>query len=629
MARSSGKKQKRVVRPEGEVRRSQLLMGYGPGAMIDLLNDAVLVGGLDFWRYEAPKQGGAMIEIDEPRLTAKAVEIMRSLGMNPAPNLSLQPPPECNFDEPTQRQGIQALEFPRFFKCQRCATIAHAAEFEQDSRGRIHHCGPGYPKQGARAVPVRFVAVCEDGHISDWPWEWWTHRADNKPKCDAPDIKLREGASGDISDIQVVCETCGATSKLAQALIEALRPECSGERPWLGGHDVAGEKCGKKARLLVRTATNGYFAQCLSALWLPSHDDEIAKAVADHWATLGAVTSIEVLKVLREHTPQLRAALAKGWSDKAVLDAIERRRQGADKALPPLDDAEWEAFVGAPPEQVGEQPPLGERFWARTMATPREGQVQGIACVVAAAKLREVRAQFGFTRLEAAIPRADGSYAEDARIAPLALEPKWLPAIEINGEGLFLQFDESRLCAWEARAAVRARNDQLLVGFRRYASERRGAVEFRGARYYMLHTLAHLLMTAISLECGYAASSIRERIYCREPTRKTPGRAGILLSTGTPGSEGTLGGLVEQGRWLRHHLRRAFELGTLCSGDPVCALHEPQLEFDERGSEGAACHSCVYAPETSCEAFNRFLDRALVFPTIGQPDELAFFGARP
>jgi hypothetical protein len=380
---------------------------------------------------------------------------------------------------------------------------------------------------------------------------------------------------------------------------------------------------------LVRTATNGYFAQSLSALWLPTHDDKIAEAVAANWATLGAVTTIEVLKVLREHTPQLRATFPAAWTDQSVLDAIARRRAGADKALPPLDDAEWDAFVTAPLEQAGQQPPLGCRFFARTMVAPADGLPAGVARIVASPKLREVRAQFGFSRLEAAIPRADGSFSEDAKIAPLALDPKWLPAIEINGEGLFLEFDEARLTAWEAREPVKARNDQLLIGFRRWASERRGAVEFRGARYYMLHTLAHLLMTAIALECGYAASSIRERIYCREPSRGAPGRAGILLSTGTPGAEGTLGGLVEQGRYLRHHLRRAFELGTLCSGDPVCALHQPELEFDDRSTEGAACHSCVYVPETSCESFNRFLDRGLVFPTIGQADALAFFGELP
>jgi hypothetical protein len=629
MARTGGnKKVRRTYRPEGEIRRSQLLMGYGPGAMIDLLDDAVLIGGLDFWRYETSRHG--VEPIDEPRLTAKLIEVMRGLGMNPATNLGLQPPPECNFEDANPRQGIQALEFPRFFKCQRCNTLAHATEFEEGSRRRVHHCGPGYGKQPAAAVPVRFVAVCEHGHIDDWPWEWWTHWADRKPKCDAPDIELREGASGDISEIQVVCTNCGAAPKLTQAMIEELRPECSGARPWLGELDVAREKCGERARLLVRTATNGYFAQSLSALWLPMHDEAIAEAVGANWATLGSVTTLEILKVLREHTPQLRATLPKEWSDAAILKAIERRRQGADRALPPLEDAEWDAFVTAPVEQVGDQPPLGARYFARTMEPPREGLPTGFAKVVLAAKLREVRAQFGFSRLEAALPRADGSFAEDAKIAPLALEPKWLPAIEINGEGLFMQLDEARLIDWAKRDVVAKRNDQLLVGFRRWAAQRNGAAEFRGVRYILLHTLAHLLMTAIALECGYAASSIRERIYCREPNRSgNGGRAGILLSTGTPGAEGTLGGLVEQGRHLGHHLSRAFELGSLCSSDPVCALHEPDQELDDRSTEGAACHGCVYVPETSCESFNRFLDRALVFPTIGHSEGLAFFGARP
>jgi hypothetical protein len=104
--------------------------------------------------------------------------------------------------------------------------------------------------------------------------------------------------------------------------------------------------------------------------------------------------------------------------------------------------------------------------------------------------------------------------------------------------------------------------------------------------------------------------------------------AAILLHTGTPGAEGTLGGLVEQGRRLRHHMQRAFELGTLCSNDPVCAVHEPN-DSSERYLEGAACHGCLFIAENACERWNRFLDRALVFPTIGKADDLAFFPRRP
>jgi hypothetical protein len=74
-------------------------------------------------------------------------------------------------------------------------------------------------------------------------------------------------------------------------------------------------------------------------------------------------------------------------------------------------------------------------------------------------------------------------------------------------------------------------------------------------------------MSALALECGYSASALRERIYCA-PTGSDPAMAAALISTG---SEGTLGGLVEQGRKLRVHLERAFDMGTLYSYDPVCA----------------------------------------------------------
>jgi hypothetical protein len=142
--------------------------------------------------------------------------------------------------------------------------------------------------------------------------------------------------------------------------------------------------------------------------------------------------------------------------------------------------------------------------------------------------------------------------------------------------------------------------------------------------------MSHLLLTAISLECGYAASAIRERIYSQAGARPgEPAMAAVLLGTGTTGSEGTLGGLVEEGRHVRHHLREAWDLGRLCSNDPVCAAHDPAHPSSDRRSEGAACHGCLYIAECSCEWQNRFLDRALLVPTIGNDPELAFFKDRP
>ncbi len=105
--------------------------------------------------------------------------------------------------------------------------------------------------------------------------------------------------------------------------------------------------------------------------------------------------------------------------------------------------------------------------------------------------------------------------------------------------------------------------------------------------------------------------------------------AALLISTGTPGSEGTLGGLVEQGKQMLEHLQRAYDMGRLCSNDPVCAGHNPARDPTGRNREGAACHGCLYVAEPSCERFNGYLDRALVVPTMGHSSELAFFSERP
>ena len=259
----------------------------------------------------------------------------------------------------------------------------------------------------------------------------------------------------------------------------------------------------------------------------------------------------------------------------------------------------------------------------------------GVSRLVVVPELREVRVQISFSRFTALNPDLQGEFnftdpkARQAQARPAVLtlptgNEKWLPAAEVSGEGIFFELDLEAVVEWEERKEVQARAQTLLNAFN---ADGPGG-EFPGVRFYLLHSLAHLLLTAISLECGYAASSIRERIYC-DPIPGKNSMAGILLTTGTTGSEGTLGGLVEEGRRLRHHLREAWDLGRLCSNDPVCATHDPASEAGDRRLEGAACHGCLYIAESSCERYNRYLDRALVVPTIGNDPRLAYFAERP
>ncbi len=226
----------------------------------------------------------------------------------------------------------------------------------------------------------------------------------------------------------------------------------------------------------------------------------------------------------------------------------------------------------------------------------------------------------GFTRFEPVMPDIDGELSLHVEPAPLARETTWLPAIENKGEGVFLSFSRAAIESWIARPGVKERSEHLMAGFDSWV-ERKGAdkASFLGLPYVMLHSLSHLLITAVALECGYSASAIRERVYAGEYGY------GILLYTGVAGSEGTLGGLVEVGRDIEGHLHRALELGRLCSNDPVCAQHDPANPHEERFLHGSACHGCLLIAETSCERRNEFLDRALVVPTVATPDA-AFFG---
>ena len=50
------KRRGKNIPPTGELRQSQLLTTFGPGSMVDLPNYAVLIGGLDHWRFAERKR---------------------------------------------------------------------------------------------------------------------------------------------------------------------------------------------------------------------------------------------------------------------------------------------------------------------------------------------------------------------------------------------------------------------------------------------------------------------------------------------------------------------------------------------------------------------------------------------
>lgn len=591
--------------PDGELRRSQVITTFGPGAMIDLPEHSIIVGGLDHW-YGRDMSG---LRIFEDRLEAR---VAQQLDQG---SIELRSPP-VDPDEPgAPRTGIAAFLFPTWF-------LGQVIQEYRTKGGKIYRTRPlmpynrlvkgGYLDENRKVkpvVPVRFVQACVKGHISDIDWYAFV-RNDFKTERKGQ-LWLDEGGAGnDFSEIYVRDEVTGKRRPLSKAMVRGKGPlgKCPGRMPWMGPR--AHEPCGEPNRLLTRSASNAYFGQTLSAISIPDKDEKVREAVnLVYDGKLSAATSMEVLKAFRM-MPDISNVLG-DLTDEEVWAELERRRSPVAAASKGIKQAEIETML-VQQESVGEDIPGGD-FYARARAL--EGipgwLADKVERVVLVHRLREVTAQVGFTRFEPPVPDVDGELTLDVELASLARDVTWVPAVENRGEGVFVAFKEEAIEAWLKRPAVQERGKSLVAGFDAW-KQRRGVedAKFPGLPYIMLHTLSHLMITAVSLDCGYSATAIKERVYAGDSGY------GILLYTGTPGSEGTLGGLVQVGQVIEQHLQRAVEAGRLCSADPVCAQHEPANMHEERFLHGAACHACVLVAETSCERRNEVLDRALVTSTV-------------
>ncbi|PZR16700.1 MAG: hypothetical protein DI536_05965 [Archangium gephyra] len=596
-----GKKPVQSKPPDGRLRQSQVVSTFGPGAMVDLVHDAVIVGGLDFWGFD-----GGKVLVNEPRLL-EAVQF--HFQRNKWPLSREEPfrkPPAGDERGAKQSNGVQVMEFPRWFVCQNpaCRALVRASALQAHAGEYRHPCSGG--SKPTRCVPVRFVVACTRGHLADLDWPYWVH---DRKVCAAPQLRLDEGASGDFSDIDASCTGCGKRRRLIELTMKGHQLKCSGDRPWLGLEGR--EPCDEEQRFLIRTASNGYFSQTTSVISIPELPSLRSK-VRSVWNTL-QVATVETLPAFRT-IPTVKAALGE-YSDAEVLEAITAEREARVDEPPMLRTAEWQTFHAQAVEKPGELPKdRSDTFWVRR-AVKVEGLPPLVKHVFLGRKLREVQAQVGFTRLEARSPDLQGRYDLAVEMARLSLTQDWVPVTEIQGEGILVTLDEERLHAWETSPALHERREQLFTAWERWKKISKASYPFPGLRFYALHALSHLLMNQLALECGYPASAIHERIYCEPHESRVP-MAGFLLMTGTSGSEGTLGGLVEEGRRLGHHLRSAWESARLCSNDPVCAHHLP-TDLGDRHLEGAACHGCLFVPESSCERFNQYLDRALIVPTLG------------
>lgn len=607
----------------GEVRPSQLLWTYGPGALIDLPNLSVVTMGLDQWDRDRCQP------VEEARLLAA---VRRVLG--PEIN-SLRMPPFQREElvDPFSAEafiGVPVKPFPRWLRCVKCGLLSaydvglfdcKEHRFRPEMTRFVHKGCRGsrgdQPAKDADAVPARFLLACRAGHLDDFPWHYFVHRGPSG--CKGTLRFFEAGASLQTENLWVKCSECDASRNMAQAFGNIGKenlPKCRGRHPHTDGFDG---DCKQEPRAVLLGATNSWFPISISALAIPISKDPIVQLVTDGWDYFEDLESEAEVKVTIK-TLKKTGALSgiDKHSASAVWSAIESIRQGSsgeEITEADIKNPEWEVLTNP-------NPPTDWPHFLSKKVTPPTKYDSPVQSVLLLERLREVNALLGFTRVEAPEEMGDGE--DRPGMASLCnRKPEWVPANQVHGEGIFIRFAEGRLKAWEGRDSVTALETQLRNGHRGWRNMRKLDPNngYPGIRYALLHTISHLLIRELALECGYNAASIRERIYAKECADDP--QAGILIYTAAADSDGTLGGLVDLGKPenLGRLLDQALERAKICSSDPLCSEHDPTRD---RSLHGAACHACSFVAETSCEKQNRYLHRALVIPTIEHSDA-AFF----
>lgn len=590
------------------VRAAQSVLQYGVGAMVDFPDQTLVTAAPEYW------SSGSRI-YDDRLAKALGVEwfiLPKEIAYARFPEWYFCP--ECRIFQPL-KQWISQYKVK-----------AKAKILEKDPYMTAHmQC----PKCQQSLVVARIVTVCENGHLNDFPWIKWVHVKSQKPICSNPQLKFKTGASATegLEGLSISC-SCGASTTLKGAFDKDVfeKMDADGKTDMFrcgGGHPFKHikEKCGYYPRTVQRGASSVYFPVVYSSLVIPPYADKLNAKIEQSKAFEDCITIIEDEEP--EDRPDIIKKRIPKWAEKISLE-IGAAKSEVERVLVRkwLEDSnekvditnvqyKIEEYLALSGEVMSPTGAIGD--FSREEMDISEYNIPHIKAISLIDKVRVVNALIGFSRRNPVMSKKDRGF-----VSVKETSTRWYPAYEVRGEGIFIEFDQKDIEAWIA-------DNPSVLRRAEYVNENY-ATSFLGAnrsqvitpKFLMLHTLSHLLISQLSFECGYSIASLSERLYCSEmDTGKQ--MAGIFVYTASGDSEGTLGGLVRQGRpdALPAIFKKAIKKAETCSNDPVCIMSRGQ---GRDSLNLAACYACGLLPETSCEEKNSFLDRGVIIGTYDEPE---------
>jgi len=612
---AKGKSKRDSGRVVGDARQTQLITTYGVGAIVNFVKDTVIVAGIDGW--DKDKNPDNSDNIDYRKIFNENLQSLTGAKYFIEPKISGNSGPGW-----LKSKDIPAFVFPEMLRCPKCKKLVAAKEAANANPKKPNRCfldrHDGTQCNGV-LIASRFVVVCENGHMEDFPYEWWVHgntgcQSDRTPRMSMYNI----GDRNDIDSLFVKCETCGKTRGMNGAFAAfAFSGEngypCSANHPHLKNKKAGGgfePECDKTLKTRLFSSSGVYFAATASALLIPPWSGEAVKIIERKYEELGYMSDPE---------PYLRSKASPTVTLAQLLAAYDMLKTRKDSDLP-----RGETEIYHDEYKILSQGESGDNLgdYSAFAAEIPIGFEQYFERVTVVDRLTVTESLMGFTRL-----KPWGGDTDERQLAPLSAEPKeWLPAVQLRGEGIFIQFKENAVETWKKNIKNRYEKMERQLGL----SYLKSRLDRFSPEYVMLHTFAHLLIRQLADECGYSAASMKEKIYSTfnafsETENNAKKMRGILIYLASSDCDGSLGGLIsiaQDSEKFRVILENMLQKAAWCSGDPLCAASDGQ-GFDSLNY--SACHNCALLPETSCEFRNVLLDRVSV---VGTPEEppLGFLG---
>ena len=604
------------------IRRSQFVLTYGPGAIIESKNGPRIIPALNhglgslfsqdiFQKFEITD---SRLRIAIKNLTQKAARVF-SLPSN----ASLGRPETIGIYHtyvfPTWRicygrKGGHPKNLPVLYKGIKCP-VCHRAD---DSSA------------------VRFVAACVNGHLDEVNWDYAVHHDRNCDQSCRPAYYYWKTGGSSLSDIVVECPQCGCRTDMGK--IYSLDFECSGRLPEkespahrTGSPSITKPKrpfkkwCGEKMKVLQRQSSSLRIPETVTLLTIPEYDNAVSNILQ---RTVVSSTINPILNSplkpceggidIEDLISWIRSSLTRKVSDESIK-VIEKYIQ--EEGIPAFcelfkclcnEDRTFIDFIYEEFESLLAGPRITKTgnfiMRAARRITYDQNDITTSMDIYPIEMLKTITAQIGYRRMPYTKrgPVMGGIEIPKLISSGVPLEDStWYPGFEGWGEGIFITFSEGNLPEFSGSRAYEE--------WRRYPVTCNSPDILWGnlpqePLFVWLHTLSHALIMTISLHSGYSSASLRERVYIDRDANN----GGILIYTTSPGEDGSMGGLVGAVDVFEKILERAFDRIRLCSNDPLCA----EVRKTPERINGAACHSCLLVSETSCEHRNMWLDRHII-----------------